>query len=119
MGVLQELYADVEEFCATTTIQGMRNVTDQKQGWLSRVLWFIVVVVSFVLSGICIKESIDGDLLLFNLIPVSTCKRAFQASFSHFINVHRHYFTIGIISMIANGKKNGRRLRVFFHAVMA
>ena len=61
MGVLQDLYNDVEEFCATTTIQGMRNVTDQKQGCLSRVLWFIVVVISFILSGICIKEAIDGN----------------------------------------------------------
>jgi hypothetical protein len=26
----------------------------------SRFLWFVVVVTSFVLSGICIKESIDG-----------------------------------------------------------
>jgi hypothetical protein len=26
----------------------------------SRFLWLVVVVTSFVLSGICIKESIDG-----------------------------------------------------------
>jgi hypothetical protein len=60
MVVLQEIFSDVEEFCSTTSIQGLRNVTDHKQGWLSRVLWLIVVVISFVLSGICIKESIDG-----------------------------------------------------------
>jgi hypothetical protein len=41
----------------------MRNVTDPKQGLLSRILWLAVVIVSFVMSGICIKESIDGKEL--------------------------------------------------------
>jgi len=60
MAALGELYSDVEEFCSTTSIQGLRNVTDPKQGCVSRVLWLIVVASSLIMSGICIKESFDG-----------------------------------------------------------
>jgi len=61
--MLKELKDDLFEFCSTTSIQGMRNLTDPKQGYLSRVIWTIVVITSFVFSGICIKESIDGMCL--------------------------------------------------------
>jgi hypothetical protein len=61
MVALEELFSDVEEFCSTTSIQGLRNVTDPKQGCVSRVLWLIVVATSLILSGICIKESFDGQ----------------------------------------------------------
>ena len=60
MDVMKDLKDDLAEFCSTTSIQGMRNVTDPKQGCFSRSLWLIIVIASFVLSGICIKESIDG-----------------------------------------------------------
>ena len=60
MGVIKELKNDFAEFCSTTSIQGMRNITDPKQSYLLRIIWIIVVATSFVLSGICIKESIDG-----------------------------------------------------------
>jgi hypothetical protein len=60
MGRLKEIKHDLIEFCSTTSIQGMRNITDPKQGFLLQITWIIVVVTSFVLSGICIKESIDG-----------------------------------------------------------
>jgi hypothetical protein len=70
MAALGELYNDVEEFCSTTSIQGLRNVTDPKQGWVSRVLWLIVVASSLILSGICIKESFDGnDWICLDLFP--------------------------------------------------
>ncbi len=58
--MITDLKEDFVEFCSTTSIQGMRNLTDPKQGCLSRIIWTIVVIASFVLSGICIKESIDG-----------------------------------------------------------
>ncbi len=58
--MFKELKDDLVEFCSTTSIQGMRNLTDPKQGCMSRSIWTIVVIASFVLSGICIKESIDG-----------------------------------------------------------
>ena len=60
MGFLKNLRNELVEFCDTTSIQGMRNVSDPKQGKFIRILWFIVVILSFTLSGICIKESIDG-----------------------------------------------------------
>ena len=60
MGFLKNLRNELVEFCDTTSIQGMRNVSDPKQGKFIRILWFFVVILSFTLSGICIKESIDG-----------------------------------------------------------
>jgi hypothetical protein len=74
---LQEVMRDVEEFCSSTSIQGLRNVTDHKQGCFLRVLWLILVTVSFILSGICIKESIDGkELKLTGFIERSRCRFA-------------------------------------------
>ena len=61
MNVLKDLKDEFAEFCSTTSIQGMRNVTDPKQGGFSRGLWLIIVIASFALSGICIKESIEGN----------------------------------------------------------
>ena len=63
MDFFRDLKQDLVEFCSTTSIQGMRNVTDQKQAYLFRIIWLIIVITSFVLSGICIKESIDGNNL--------------------------------------------------------
>ena len=60
MAVLKIVRQEIVKFCSTTSIQGMRNVTDSEQGCFIQLLWIIVVVISFILSGICIKESIDG-----------------------------------------------------------
>jgi hypothetical protein len=68
MVALEEIFSDVEEFCSTTSIQGLRNVTDPKQGCVSQVLWLIVVATSLILSGICIKESFDGKDCIYMML---------------------------------------------------
>ena len=64
MGVaVKDLSSSFSQFCSTTSIQGVRNITDTKQGHCSQVCWFVIVIVSFICAGISIKESIDGALL--------------------------------------------------------
>jgi hypothetical protein len=65
--MLKEFKNDLVDFCSTTSIQGMRNVTDSNQGCVSRAIWTIVIIASFVFSGICIKESIDGMCIIIIL----------------------------------------------------
>ena len=65
MNLLKEIKNDFLEFCSTTTIQGLHNVSDPKQNCFSRILWIVVIVTSFVLAGICIKESFDGDIFTY------------------------------------------------------
>jgi uncharacterized membrane protein YqhA len=60
MSFIKEFRKDVLEFCSTSSIQGLSNVVDPKQSCLSRMLWIIVIATSFVLSGICMKQSIEG-----------------------------------------------------------
>jgi hypothetical protein len=60
MSFLKEFRKDVLDYCSTSSIQGLSNVVDPKQSCLSRILWMSVIVASFVLSGICIKQSIEG-----------------------------------------------------------
>ena len=62
---MKELKNDVMLFCSTTSIQGMRNVADPQQCFILKTIWILVVTASFVLSGICIKESIDGTIFKF------------------------------------------------------
>ena len=64
MEVLAELRKDLIDFCSTTSIQGMRYVSDPNSGTFFRSIWFLIVVVSFTLSGICIKESFDGNFVI-------------------------------------------------------
>jgi hypothetical protein len=61
MRKLRELQNELTEFCSTTTIQGLRNVTDSKQNVVSRIVWMIVVLALFICAGLSIKESIDGN----------------------------------------------------------
>jgi hypothetical protein len=61
MVVLRSLREEFSDFCSTISIQGLRNVGDSNQGFCSRLLWLVVVAVSFVLAGICIKESLEGE----------------------------------------------------------
>ena len=61
MGFFKELKKELLEFCSTTSIQGLSNVTDTKHGCLSQILWAIIVIIFFVFSGIGIKESVDGE----------------------------------------------------------
>ena len=44
------------------SIQGLRNVTEQNQGFILRLIWLVFVVASFIAAAICIKESIDGKV---------------------------------------------------------
>ena len=60
---LRVVRTEVAEFCSSTSIQGLRGVADQNQAFVFRLIWLIIVVVSFICAGICIKESIDGKLL--------------------------------------------------------
>jgi hypothetical protein len=60
MRKLREFKNELTEFCSTTTIQGLRNVTDSKQNVFSRIVWMIVVIALFICAGLSIKESIDG-----------------------------------------------------------
>jgi hypothetical protein len=64
MEILAELRKDLTDFCSTTSIQGMRYLSDPNYGSISRFIWFLIVVVSFTLSGICIKESFDGNYII-------------------------------------------------------
>ncbi len=64
MASLKVLQNELTEFCSTTTIQGLRNVTDSKLSVYSRIVWMIVVVASFICAGFGIKESIDGNNFL-------------------------------------------------------
>ena len=61
---IKDLFSSFSEFCSTTSIQGVRNITDTKQGHCSQVCWFLIVIVSFICAGISIKESIDGGFIL-------------------------------------------------------
>ena len=60
---MKYLSSSFSEFCSTTSIQGVRNITDTKQGHCSQICWFLIVIASFICAGISIKESIDGKLL--------------------------------------------------------
>jgi hypothetical protein len=68
MASLKVLQNELTEFCSTTTIQGLQNVTDSKLSVYSRILWMIVVIALFVCAGFGIKESIDGNKFLCDLI---------------------------------------------------
>jgi len=90
MGKLKEFQNELKEFCATTTIQGLRNVTDSKQNVVSRILWMIVVIALFVCAGFGIKESIDGNNFLCVLIGKWILEQIIASS-------KQHYFIIGQI----------------------
>ena len=60
MKLREALKADFIEFCCTAGIHGLRYLVDDQKSSFSRVLWLLVVVVSFVLSGICVRESVMG-----------------------------------------------------------
>jgi hypothetical protein len=66
MEILAELRKDLTDFCSTTSIQGMRYLSDPNYGSISRFIWFLIVVVSFTLSGICIRESFDGNYIIIS-----------------------------------------------------
>ncbi len=42
------------------SIQGMHYVTDDRQSFFSRISWLLIVVISFILAGISIKDSFNG-----------------------------------------------------------
>jgi hypothetical protein len=61
-GRFQVLRAEVLHFFATSSIQGLQNVSDSRRAVFVRTVWFGIVVASFVCAGICIKESVEGRL---------------------------------------------------------
>ena len=63
MGISKEISNEVSQFLTKTSIQGMSNVADSDQHVVARIVWFVVVVVCLVFSGVCIKETIVGEKL--------------------------------------------------------
>jgi hypothetical protein len=64
MSHLKMVQREFSNFCSTTSIHGMANIFDGKQNFVSRVLWIVIIVASFVAAGICIKASFDGMQML-------------------------------------------------------
>ena len=60
MSNLKMLQSEFSEFCSTTSIHGMVQIFDRKNGFVSQIVWILVVAASFVAAGFCIKESLDG-----------------------------------------------------------
>ena len=57
---LQSLKSRFSNFCETTTIHGLRYVGDDGTSLMSRLIWFVVVIVSFVYAGLNIYNSAEG-----------------------------------------------------------
>jgi len=60
MKLRKALKEDFLEFCSNAGIHGIANITDHRNSMFSRILWLAVVTTFFVLSGICIHDSING-----------------------------------------------------------
>jgi Amiloride-sensitive sodium channel len=54
------LMTEMSEFCATANIHGLQHVANQRNHPILRIVWFLIVAIAFVLSGICIKSSFEG-----------------------------------------------------------
>ena len=66
MSRLRLITEELRSFGSVVSIQGVRYLSDDQQGSLYRVIWLAIVATSFVVSGICIKNSIEGYELLKN-----------------------------------------------------
>ena len=60
MDQLRKLRDKFFDFCATTSIPGLRNVADDATSVTSRIAWFVTVIISFVLATINIYNSYVG-----------------------------------------------------------
>ena len=61
MSRLRLISEELRSFGSVVSIQGVRYLSDNQQGSLFRMIWLAIVAISFVVSGICIKNSIQGD----------------------------------------------------------
>jgi hypothetical protein len=59
---LTMLKREFMEFCATATIHGLHNVANERNQPLLRLLWMVIAITSFILSGISIKHSLEGNI---------------------------------------------------------
>jgi hypothetical protein len=66
MSHLKMVQREFSNFCSTASIHGMAKIFDGKQNFVSRLLWIVIIVASFVAAGICIKATFDG-MQTFNL----------------------------------------------------
>ena len=53
---------ELQNFGSAVGIQGIRYLVDNRQETPFKVIWFGIVVASFVASGICIWNSVEGEL---------------------------------------------------------
>jgi hypothetical protein len=60
MSRLKLIREELKDFCSTVTIQGMSNISNSQKGIFLRMVWFVVVAASFIISGMCIKNSVVG-----------------------------------------------------------
>jgi hypothetical protein len=63
MAIIKELQKELSEFCSQSTIHGMSNVSNANKSFYFRMIWLIIVIGGFILAGICIKESVDGNII--------------------------------------------------------
>jgi hypothetical protein len=62
MAITKELQKELSKYCSQSTIHGMSNVGNTNQSFCFRMIWLIIVIGGFILAGICIKESVNGNL---------------------------------------------------------
>jgi len=62
MAIIKELKKELTKYCLQSTIHGMSNVGNSNQSFYFRMIWLIIVIGGFILAGICIKESVNGNL---------------------------------------------------------
>ena len=65
MTVIKILKTEVLDFCSTANIYGLQHVANQRNHPILRIVWFLIVAVAFILSGISIKSSFDGKQTFF------------------------------------------------------
>ena len=56
----QLIKEELRNFGSVVSIQGVRYLGDTQQGPLFQLIWFAIVTASFIISAICIKNSITG-----------------------------------------------------------
>jgi hypothetical protein len=63
MAIMKELQKELSEYCLQSTIHGMSNVGNTNRSFHFRLIWLLIMVVAFILAGVSIKKSIDGNFL--------------------------------------------------------
>jgi len=68
MKLRKALKEDFLEFCSNAGIHGIANITDHRNSLFSRLLWLAVITTFFILSGICINDSINGKSIILAIV---------------------------------------------------